>query len=114
MSIHENTGYDALSSNPLKIAESVMVPAIFLSAEVDEISPWQQVMQIFDSYGASRKKFHIMEGRAHREKRSANDIETAIQFLRKLLKDNCENPKADNLNSTEDLSEISRPSGNSK
>ena len=39
MSIHENTGYDALSSNPLSFAEHIHVPAVFLSAEFDDSRP---------------------------------------------------------------------------
>lgn len=49
-------------------------------------------MQIFDIYGAPKKKFHILEGRTHREKRLPRDLEVGLQFFKKILLEEQKDP----------------------
>jgi hypothetical protein len=43
MTINDKTGYDALGSSPIDFAKQVIIPAIFLVAEFDKISPPEKV-----------------------------------------------------------------------
>lgn len=84
MSIHENTGYDALSSSPIDFAKKIKTPAIFLVAEKDNVSPPEKVQKMFNKYGSEKKKLHLMMGREHADCRLDEDLDAAIKYLRHL------------------------------
>ena len=85
MTIHDKTGYDALSSSPIDFAKNVTIPGIFLVAEFDKISPTDKVQKMFNKYGSDKKKLHIMKGREHADSREQEDYLIASKYLRHLL-----------------------------
>ena len=60
MTIHDKTGYDALSSSPVDFANKIHVPAIFLVAEMDNVAPPKKTKAMFDKYASEKKKLHMM------------------------------------------------------
>ena len=84
MTIHEKTGYDALSSSPIDFAGKLNIPAMFMAAEKDTISPPEKVKKMFDKYGSDKKKYHVMQGREHADARLDEDHITASKYLKHL------------------------------
>ena len=81
MTIHENTGYDALSSSPIDFSKKLKIPAVFMVAELDNVSPPEKVQKMFNSYGAAKKKYHIMVDKEHADSRNDEDIIIAVKYL---------------------------------
>jgi hypothetical protein len=84
LTIQENTGYDALSSSPEEFVKKVFVPAIFMVAEKDHISPPEKVQTLFNDYGSDKKKLHVMKGREHSDTRLEDDLSVGCHYLKKL------------------------------
>ena len=96
MTIHDKTGYDALSSSPKDFAKKLQVPAIFLTAEKDNVSPSTKVQKMFNKYGSGKKKFHLMQGRDHADGRQEEELSIASGYLKQIYRSYLKEKKARN------------------
>lgn len=107
-SLESNTGYDVLGISPKDLVASCKIPALFLVATDDFISPPELVNVMYSNYGDAYKEFVQTEGE-HHTPREDSDIERCLAWL-KLSKHFASRRKSSVLQNRESMILINRSS----
>ena len=76
----KKTGYDVVNLDILSMVQSVHVPALFIVASDDVITPPQKVQSIFNMYNGAPKRLILVDGEHHTE-RAKFDLACSNAFV---------------------------------
>lgn len=78
--IKKKTGYDVVNLDIINLVKEVRVPAQFIVANDDKITPHEKVQSMYKIYKGNPKRFLIVEGEHHTE-RDKIDLNFSINFV---------------------------------
>ena len=90
--IIDKTGVDVMSIKLLPVVKNLSIPALFVVAKEDKVTPLPKVRSLFEAYRGRKKEFRVVSG-FHHTYRTDSEINEIVNYFKNLNKTISEKPQ---------------------